>query len=737
MRVVPLALALVLLSTGEARAGDDLPESALARLGSPRLRLPGTVEDIALSRDGRALAAASHDSIAVFETGTWKELLRVACRPSAVAVSPDGTIVTDGANAWEVGSGALLYRDQPTGSTIAFSPDGKLVAVASDTVRLREARTGRELMQLLGHERRVSALAFSPDGKLLATGGEEGSIRLRSTATGSTVLCLRGHARQIRGLAFSGDGKTLASAADGARLWNVETGALVRALDARCRSEVFSVAFAPDGRLLGWVANALVSWETASGEPGKPLEVDGSRSFAVSPDGSFLFTASAAGVRVVDLATGEPREPEGHSGEVCSLVFSRDGALVLSASGDRTLRLWEACSGKPLWTKKVAPQPRALGFSPDGKSVLASAEGGLVLDAATGKEIRSFRGFDASMSGGEAAVAASPNASLLAARREHGGDSIRLFDPGSARQLRELEHLDARSEKIDLAFVKGGEALAAVVASSVNVFSVVTGDAQRAIVLSKRELGPVAVSSDAIVVAYLGEGGSVLLQDSATGDIRRLARPDARARVSALAFSPDGKLLAWGREDGAVRVSDLADEKRVLVLSGHSSAVSCLAFSPDGNRLASGSVDCTALVWDMASALARADAPPAPAPATGYEDVRAGERYVFASSDGTLEEVVGARRDGEIEFFAGTQRVPRTVRIAKAPSRPDPGSGKLVGREVLEVSGRRFECQIREAADGSRTWVAPRYPFVIRRTNAAGAVKLELREIKDSKGGAP
>ncbi len=68
-----------------------------------------------------------------------------------------------------------------------------------------------------------------------------------------------------------------------------------------------------------------------------------------------------------------------------------------------------------------------------------------------------------------------------------------------------------------------------------------------------------------------------------------------------LAFSPDGAKLAAGLESGEIRIWDVAAQREIATLSGHSESVGILAFSSDGTRLASGSADGSARVWDVAT----------------------------------------------------------------------------------------------------------------------------------------
>jgi WD40 repeat protein/beta-lactamase regulating signal transducer with metallopeptidase domain len=80
-------------------------------------------------------------------------------------------------------------------------------------------------------------------------------------------------------------------------------------------------------------------------------------------------------------------------------------------------------------------------------------------------------------------------------------------------------------------------------------------------------------------------------------------RPDSptgsRAVTLALAYSPDGSILAAGGDDSVVELRDVASGRVIRRLEGHRDAVSCLAFAPDGRTLATGSYDRTVKLWDV------------------------------------------------------------------------------------------------------------------------------------------
>jgi WD40 repeat protein len=657
--------------------GDPLPFGAKARLGTVRFRHDSTC--VAYSPDGSILASGGADNrIRLFDPATGKEIRRLAGHKPR-EFDPDDN---------RKSAFAPLVRSVGAGNVtcIVFSPDGKMLASGGwdDTIRLWDVNTGAELRKIYAHQAMVAAVVFSPDGKALASrGGLDGSVRLWSPRTGNVVHTFEGLTKvnpwrfnRTAGLAFSPDSKTLAAGdknvirfwdvaggkekenwkahlstlciafsrvgarlasggVDGKdknsiRIWDVKAGKELRRCQLLKDEPPIHLDFSSNGDKLAVVVEEddMHLYDVSTGKHLHRLEHYWASRIAYAPDGKAIASARGRTIRLWDPITGKElfTEFEGHRSGITAVALSPNGKLV--ASGGDNIRLWQADTGALIHKIEVKGFIAAVAFSPDSKTLASAGRDRAVRlwDTASGKPTGELKGHNLVLCG----VAFSPNGQYLAS-----GDiqsTIRIWEVKTGKILHTID-MQSGTEALSLAFSPDSKSLACGGAWNDSSFLpkgvfiiqgvkmirkegtyVLQWDLKRGKEVRRfggleDKITSIAFSRDGTILAASSHDGKIGLWDTATGKERLYiaAHPSPKnldfSNGPSVAFAPDGKLLALAGTDGTIRFWDAATAKARGQIHSRNGGFTSIAFSQSGKTLVSGSADSTVMIWDWAKAV--------------------------------------------------------------------------------------------------------------------------------------
>jgi WD40 repeat protein len=371
------------------------------------------------SPEGARVVTGAWDATArIWDARTGAEIARLSGHQvnwvNTAVFSADGTRIltgsTDGtARVWDAGVGT------ETGRLVAQTPKTsadctRIAAAAPDNcVSVWDVETGEVVACLEDGDATLSPVAFSDDHARIAVMGGDGVVRVFDVATEAMVGRLQGRVEQINGAVFSADGaRLLTHAMEGenyyVRVWDVASGAQMASQSMWARDDRFTcAALSPDGQrfAVSLTGPSLGVYDVSSGRAVGNLRGHGEgemQSIAFSADSARIVTASSdRSARIWDAATGAQIACLTHSDKVSSAAFSADGVRVVTASHDNTARVWDAATGAELLCLKGHDNwVRSAKFSADGGHIITASwdQSVRIWDAASGAEIACLPGME-------------------------------------------------------------------------------------------------------------------------------------------------------------------------------------------------------------------------------------------------------------------------------------------------------------------------------------------------------
>lgn len=583
---------------------------------------------VAYSPDGKLLASGSADGkICIWQAkdGTlYRTLEQHTAAVFAVAFDPsvtDGRLLASGsrdrtAKIWDTATGEVLH--ELSGHTdeilsVAYQPSGNyLVTGAWDhTVRIWSTTEGTELAVWDASQGPVLSVACHIDDDTVAAAGNDHTIYLWSLATGKLKLSLQGHFRAIGTLAFAGDGHTFVSGSfdQTIRLWDSQHGYPLRTYHGYA-NEIQSLTLNADGRYL---ANANVDqticiWDAKAAAPDlsvtpsnlstqrhsvphQIIQNDDGPVFCVAfhPEHNLLASAGQSGtIRIWDVAqagrlTCELRRSHD---AILSLAFSADGKWLASGTEDRTIFLWDLehrhcvriyeCHTKMIET---------LAFTPDGNYLLCGNDDGAV--AVWPVPYLSHTGMTPQVN-----AAYNGTSDLLSPHADGHALDVAMLDTAESATRPQLSHLlvnDGTEQTVDTPYH-----LIQTATNGVNVIAISQDNRLLAIGGANPQVElwqlPTGHQTPSLLMQPPLDASAALpmaapVVSTAAGNYQRVQIFPVITSTFALAFSPDGTLLAGGGGDRKIYIWDLERNEQQQVLSEHGGTVRSLIFAAGGELL--------------------------------------------------------------------------------------------------------------------------------------------------------
>lgn len=354
-----------------------------------------------------------------------------------------------------------------------------------------------------------------------------------------------------------------------------------------------------------------LSWrQNRQREIGQRLAADSLAQLSYDPELSLMLALKATRyaqtnqiadvLRQAMLASRIRKVIRGHSGPIVSASVSPDGSRIVTASGDKTARLWDTSTGMLIATlsgheKRV----NSAVFSPDGLLIATGSEdnSARIWNATTGGLLRELRGHTNSVN----QVAFSGDGKFVVSAS--GDTTARIWDVQSGDSLKILQghekHLNSATFSPNANYVATGSG-----DKTVRIWDWRSGMTKIVLADHSASVLNAAFSTDGKLLITSSVDRTAMIWEVESWK-RKAVLIGHEDQVNTAEFSADSKRVVTASKDRTVRVWDTENGTLIFKLLGHTGGVNSAVFSRDGRLVISASGDQTARVWDVTSFPAR------------------------------------------------------------------------------------------------------------------------------------
>jgi WD40 repeat protein/serine/threonine protein kinase len=612
-----------------------LSESSAALGRDPGLAILLALEGASLAPDPPTIAnGAANEALA--ELLEVRTLIGHETAVEGAELAPDGrralTIAADGdVRLWDVAKGTLERRlVHPRANRAAFTPSGALVITLSSGARIWDAATGREVARLgeppdagrhtpasshgspggdpadellRGFVDGVRAVMLSVDGsRLLTIRGSEAAIW--DPETGRRVSTLAGPVSDDAALNSTPDAaRVLTITNQGATVWDGATGQEVASFRGPFPG-VKLPRLSPDGRrVVAFMRDRgfILDCATEKSTPFSEL-IANVRSASFNADGTSILVLTTDGIHVADAETGATSElcgPASDPGAARELrgdlpqpeaAFTKDGKRIVGASCEGTARVYHAGTGEILQTLSGhAGDVRFVAASPDRVLVLTGSSTGAVIvrESVHWTETGSLRGHTDEINN----VAFSRDGTFIVT-----ASADRTARVWKARTPPGAPVLEGHRGGVGTILFGGKRALTASSDGHPRLWSLETFEQVGMPLGDKQSQSQPMLSPDGGLVLTLGEDGSRMVFDAATGATLATLRPGSSGEH--MAFDPDSRRIVTASDEGIGYVWEAGTGREIARLVGHAGTINFVAFCAHGARIVTAADDRTVRLWN-------------------------------------------------------------------------------------------------------------------------------------------